>query len=398
MRILYIFPFIPYPPTDGGKTVCYNLLKYLSQKHQVTLATTYRDESEVANLGPLEEICEKVLIFKRPKRWHWRNCLKAALGIPFPIATFSVPRMKSGLSELFQKQQFDTVQVDYYFMRQNLPDNLLQPLLLHNIVLDKGLYANYAKRSGNPLVKLAYRILSCQSGRWELKEWNRADLNVAITPDLAREMKQLGYQGSTEIQLPGVDVDYFSPGEDSEQGDADLVFVGAMRYPPNVDAMVYFCREVLPLIREKRPDVRTWIVGQHPVPEVKALANEPNVTVTGFVDDVRPYWRKATVAVLPLRIGGGVRLKMLEALSMGKPIVTTEAGAEGSGAKAGEEFLQAESSEEMRDQILRLLDDKQLRGSLERKARDAAVNRYSWQVCGQNFEKLHEKLLSLKQN
>ncbi|HNT36593.1 MAG TPA: glycosyltransferase family 4 protein, partial [bacterium] len=304
------------------------------------------------------------------------------------------PEMKRSLTELLQKHAFDTVQVDYYFMMQNVPESLSQPVLLQNIVLDTGLYADCAVRARNPLVRLAYRRLARQCGAWELRGWKRADLNVAITPELSQQMRQLGFRDQIEVQLPGLDMEYYQPGDAFEQGKEDLVFVGAMRYPPNVDAMLYFCREVLPLIRERRPNIRLWIVGQHPVPEIVALGKEPNVNVTGFVDDVRPYWNRGTVAVLPLRIGGGVRLKMLEALAMGKAIVTTESGAEGSSAEPGKEFLQASSSEEMRDQILRLLDDGELRRTLQRNARQAAVNRYSWEICGQRFEKMHEWLLT----
>jgi glycosyltransferase involved in cell wall biosynthesis len=175
------------------------------------------------------------------------------------------------------------------------------------------------------------------------------------------------------------------PSPDEHQGDS-LVFVGAMHWRPNQDAIQYFVDEILPLVRDRRPDVSIAVVGQEPPAHIQKLDSLPGVHIVGRVDDVRPYVDAATVYVVPLRIGGGTRLKILEALAMGKAVVSTSVGAEGLDVVDGEHILIADSADEFADRIERLLADPSLRGKLGRAGRALVTERYRWDSLARKLE------------
>jgi sugar transferase (PEP-CTERM/EpsH1 system associated) len=392
VRILYIFPFLPHPPTDGGKRVAWTLLQFLGSRHRVTLVTTYRQESELAALAFLERYCERLLVFQRPKRWSLRNIVRSVIGVPFPIASFSVPGLRKKLGKLLARDSFDTVQVDYYYMVPNLPPDCPVPILYYALIVESGVYAELAQRCRSPLRTMAYRWLAGAIAAYEKRACERADYCVAITPESRTELRRLGCDREIFVQRPGIDTEYYRPGSDEEQDPYSLVFVGAMRYPPNVDAMLSFCADVLPRVRRLSPQARLWIVGNEPTEEIRALARQPGIDVTGYVEDVRPYWRRASVAVLPLRVGGGIRLKLLEAMAMGKAVVTTEAGAEGTGGTPGRHYLVARGPEELADLVATLLGNPGKRRQLQAAARQLAASSFSWESFGAHFEQLHGAL------
>jgi len=182
----------------------------------------------------------------------------------------------------------------------------------------------------------------------------------------------------------GVDTTYFAPQPAPPDAPPQLVFTGSMDWIPNEDAMTFFCQDILPLIRAQRPDVQLSIVGRAPTPAVQRLADIPGVRVTGRVDDVRDYVGNAAVYIVPIRIGGGTRLKIYEAMGMAKAVVSTTIGAEGLPVTDGSDLLLADTAEHFASAVLQLLSDPARRVQLERAARELVVTRYDWSaVAGQ---------------
>jgi glycosyltransferase involved in cell wall biosynthesis len=194
------------------------------------------------------------------------------------------------------------------------------------------------------------------------------------------------------VVVPGVDCETLTPSE-RPSSSSNLVFVGSMSYRPNVDAAEFFVRQVLPRIAREVPDVTLSIVGAAPAPSVKRLAQDPRVRVTGLVDDVRPYYAAAAASVVPLRIAGGVRMKILEALALGSPVVSTAIGAEGLELEDGRDLLIADTPEQFADAAIRLLRDPQLRDRLARHGRATAVRRFSWDSVARALEAVYDSIV-----
>jgi glycosyltransferase involved in cell wall biosynthesis len=225
--------------------------------------------------------------------------------------------------------------------------------------------------------------------RFERDALSRFDLTLAVS-DADRETFQRLYPDALKAPLQviqtGVDTRYFAPDESMPRRAAHLVFSGSMDWLPNEDAVTYFCREILPQIRMDEPETTFTIVGRAPTPAVTRLAATPGVTVTGRVDDVRPYLREAAVYVVPLRIGGGTRLKIFEAMAMAKAVVSTTVGAEGLPVDDGVHLLLADEPQVFARSVVRLLRRLDRRRALEAAARQLVVDRYDWSAVAGELE------------
>jgi glycosyltransferase involved in cell wall biosynthesis len=218
--------------------------------------------------------------------------------------------------------------------------------------------------------------------REEQRCWKRADGCILTSDREEAILRQYAPQAPTLVVPNGVDVDYFRPSQATPDPDS-IVFVGVMHYRPNVDAMLYFIREVMPHLLRQRPQLTLTVIGAKPPEELRRLAG-PNVVVTDRVPDTRPYVERAGAFVVPLRMGSGTRLKVLEGLAMGRPVISTSLGCEGIDAVDGQHLLVADQPAEFAHSVLRVLDDPALAARLGRQGRALVEERYSWaSVLGQ---------------
>jgi polysaccharide biosynthesis protein PslH len=240
-----------------------------------------------------------------------------------------------------------------------------------------------------PLVQIEARRIR----RDELAACRAADVCVPVS---AADLQHLSAAMSSPVRaavvIPGVDCEALTP-VDRSPSSSNLVFVGSMSYVPNVDAAEFFVRDVLPRIAREVSEVTLTIVGARPAPAVRRLAADPRVQVTGLVDDVRPFYAAAAAAVVPLRIAGGVRMKILEAMALGSPLVSTSIGAEGLGLQDGRELLIADTPQQFADAVIRLLRDARLRDTLARQARETAVRRFSWESVARTLEGVYDSIV-----
>ena len=234
--------------------------------------------------------------------------------------------------------------------------------------------------------------------RFEEAALARFDLVLAVSDADRRTFSRL-YPGSlrtpVHIVQTGVDTSYFRPSSEAPER-AHLVFTGSMDWLPNEDGMLFFCREILPRIRRAEPDVTLSIIGRAPTPAVRRLADEHGIEVTGRVDDVRPHVGRGSVYVVPLRIGGGTRLKIFEAMSMGKAVVSTTIGAEGLPVTDGQDIVIADRPEAFADATVRLIRNNEQRRALERAARRLMADRYDWSAVAEDFEDALSQVTGLR--
>lgn len=391
MRILFITDRIPYPPHDGGNLRTFNIVKQLARRHHVTLVALIHSPSEVDNASAVESLGVRVVPLlrpMRPTRTLWQKARLHLSSTPHFLMRRPLPEdLAERLALLRGEQDFDVVHLDYALTAPCAAFVSDLPIVLTQHNVQSRIPYTYIM-AHPPLRRLTlWRVwLDFLKWRWAEVAWSRmADVVVAVSRPEAQYYRQRLPDIPVEVVPNGVDVEYFSPVNRRPES-ATLLFTGGMNWLPNIDAACYFCREIYPYIKAQRPDVRLLIVGRDPAPEVQALASDPNVTVTGRVPDVRPYFERASVFVVPLRAGGGTRLKILEAFAARVPVVSTSLGCEGLDVSDGRHLLIADTPQAFAQQTLRLLADADMRVQLTEAGYELARTVYDYPVVVKSLE------------
>lgn len=394
MRILMISRWYPYPPDNGSKIRIYNLIKQLARRHELTLLTFAPGPVAAEQQQPLRDLCRNVQVVT------WRafqpNRLRALLGffapVPRSVVDTDNPEMHARVRAAVTAQQFDVGfaseidSVPYLLPVQELPrfaDELQVAVIKDRYLTQR--QPGRRLRAGLTWWKTrryVRRFLAQFEGCAVASEQERAHL-LALAPRCRR----------VAVVPNGVDLawntgDFGAPEPDT------LVFSGALTYAANFDAMAYFLREIFPPVRAQRPGVRLRITGRTEGVPLTQLPTGPGVELTGYLADVRPTVARSWACVVPLRIGGGTRLKILEAMALGTPVVATPKGAEGLAVTPEQELLIAETPEEFARQTVRLLADADLRARLAANGRRLVEQRYSWEHIGAQLEALLTEIVA----
>lgn len=393
MRILVLAPQWPEPPRQGAAIRNLHILRYITDRHRVTLLTFEPDGP--VDRSYLERVCDHVEILPAPTRTP-RVRLKTLLTSPLPDMAWRLrtDAMMARIHDLCSKNHFDAVHIEgiemapYAFAAQET--GAKKPKIVYDAHNAEYLLQRRAATTdlATPVKwpKASYSLIQWRRLRRFERDLCLASEHVlAVSPADRDALARLSPALEKRIKvLPnGVDPLYWSRDADfplapiADSGDT-IVFDGSMDFRPNIDAVLWFAAEVWPRIRAERPDAIFYIVGRNPVQEVRALERTPGITVTGAVDDPRSWVAAATVYVVPMRMGGGVRLKVLQAMAMGCALVSTPMGAEGIDVQAGKDVVVARSAEAFAQETLALLADGKRRASLGREARHTAETRYAW--------------------
>ncbi len=400
--LLFLCQTLPYPPDGGVWIRTYNLLRVLAREFSLRLlcferAVSARDGyayDQRANVAALAELGE-VEVFPIPQR-HSRvrfvadHLRSLATGRVFTHYLYDSAAVRARVRAAV-RDGFDLVHVDSLDLSRYLP--LLQGLPVacthHNV--ESELLRRRSRADGSAVVR---RYAAHQARLMEAteREWcERVALNVAVSEEDAAALRRLGPGGRYVVVPNGVDVDAFRPGR--ERAGGGLVFVGGANWFPNRDGLDYFCREVLPLLRRTRPELRVTWVGAAREEDRRRYRAEHGVELTGYVDDVRPLVQAAECFIAPLRVGGGSRLKILDAWAMGKAVVSTAVGCEGLAAEDGRNILVADDPAAFAAALERVLADAALRARLGRAARAMAERRYAWEIVGAGLVAAYRELL-----
>ncbi len=385
MKILLLTQVLPYPPDSGPKVKTWNVLKYLRLHHEVTLVSFVRgDQSK--EIEHLKKFCNAVhaIPMERGLLNDGLALLESLLtGQPWLISRDRRTGMHELISKVTQEEQFDVVHADQLNMAQ-----YAEPVKASKRVLDEHnamwlLYRRMAETMPQGLKKWLlerdWRLLRTYEGRI-CREFNAVIAVSDVDRDALREVA--GDSARLFVMPIAVDTDEFRPIRRAEDANR-IVHVGTMFWPPNVDGILWFAREVLPIIRRSKPDVEFDIIGARPPQEVIELEQRDRRThVTGYVEDVEPYLARAGVMIVPLRAGGGMRVKILNALSQALPVVTTTIGCEGISVEDGKHVLIADQPQDFADAVVRLLDHRSLADRLGENGRAFIKTCYDLQtVC-----------------
>ena len=386
MRILWLKSDLLPPLDTGGKLRTWHLLRHLARRHDITYLAFAGPDVPPSDLEAMRAVASRVETVERvaPAKGTWRFYADAASHVldplPYAVAKYRSATYRRRMRDLFAEQSFDLIVCDFLFPAVNMPAQLPCPAVIFTHNVESEIWRRHASTKARLAARALYGMQHRRMLRYERQTLERFDGILAVS-EADRDTFSRLYPDSVgapvHIVPTGVDTDFFRPSP-SPGAVQDLVFTGSMDWLPNEDAMRHFCRHILPLIRADEPGVRLSIVGRAPTPAVRSLANEPGVRVTGRVDDVRPFMNEAAVYIVPLRIGGGTRLKIFEAMAMGKAVVSTAIGAEGLPVADGEHLLIADSPLSFARSVVRLIRDQARRERLGSAARALVLERYDW--------------------
>jgi len=393
MRILWVTPMLP-GMTGGGQKRNLNLIKIAAAKHDVSVLSLIQPGEDV-RVPFLEPFCRRIELvpfqpFVPQGKWHNRlTGWSRLLFDPRPqyARTFPVETMQEPLKRLMRELNPDLVFFAHLHTAELLPAAGDVPAILSEHNAEFEIIRRQQAAAGNLIHRfrddLAWKKLLAFERYWI----RRFPVCLAVSQRDAGILGELT-DGKTRIQVVpnGIENAFFAPTNDStSEMRSSIIFVGTMSYQPNADAAIYFCREIWPLIRQAKPDATLTIIGSKPAPEVLALQGLPGVTVTGFVEDTRPYYWQATTSVVPLRIGGGTRHKILESMAAGCPVVSTTLGAEGLDLKPDRDLLVADRPADFAACVVRLLLDTAQRDRLAQAGRQTA-KLYDWSRVADSLE------------
>jgi sugar transferase (PEP-CTERM/EpsH1 system associated) len=390
MKILWVKSDFLHPTTRGGQIRTLETLKRLHQRHEIHyVAFDLMDQPE----GPAyaAEYCTRAypVMHRVPKKTSLAFVGQLAMGLcrrlPVTVSRYRSKAMKRQIEQILRVQKFDAMVCDFLFPAPNMPDLASCVLFQHNV--ESMIWKRHVEHASG--VRRAYyqgqerRMLAYEG------EVCRAVKSVIAVSEADAEMMRSQYGAQRVSAVPtGVDTANFARPENSPHV-ADLVFLGSMDWMPNIDGICWFVSEVLPLIRTRRPECTLAIAGRKPTAQISALAQrDSRIQVTGTVPDVRPYLWGSAVSIVPLRIGGGTRLKIYEAMAAGIPVVSTTIGAEGLDIRDGETIRIGDDARAFADACVALLEDSAGRARIADNARGMIAERYSWEVAAQRFEEL----------
>ncbi len=395
-------PWLPWPPHDGARIRILETLKFLSQRHRVTLFGHINSEDERSNIKDVAEWCEDVCVELVPNRADVRftRMVKAAgSGKPFIQGIHYSEALSQRVRAITKERDFDIIHVELSLISRYAdsvsPSSHAKKILsTHNIESQR--FERELKLSSWSLRRLVLLGDSVLFRNWEERALAPFDGAIAVSAhDKSWLESRLGGR-PVGLAPNGVDTRDFSRTRPYSAASQTIVFTGVMDYLPNVDAVVWFVEEVLPQLQRVCPALSFQIVGARPSPRVNALAAHAGVEVTGEVDDIRPYVQDALGFVVPLRSGGGTRLKILQAMSMGCPVISTAIGAEGLELNAGEDILIAGRPDEFVEQVSFLQAHPQEAQRLGEAGRRRVLEHYDWQQCLGGIKDLYRRVLGTK--
>ena len=377
MNILFVCHRLPFPPNRGGRIRPFNMIRHLQRNHRVTVASLAESRQELHDGAGLKDYCSEVVVELMPKPVRWLRAWMALFSSsPSSVAYFWSPELRRRIEAALLKTRFDLIFVHCAFMAQYVVNAVAPAKILDFGDLDSAKWADYSRTKTFPFT-LGYKIESRKMKSYERHVAGHFDRCTVTTRGELEEFEKLGLTLPRSVIPNGVDSQYFRS-RSTRRDPNVIVFVGRMDYFPNIDGMLYFAKDIFPIVRRNIPDVQLRIVGSNPSRAVRNLATVPGITVTGHVPDVRPYLDDATLAVAPLRLARGTQNKILEAMAMRIPVVATSAAAKGIEAVAGQHLSVGDGPADFAAKVVELLTNADLHDQLSMAGCQQVHQAHAW--------------------
>ena len=401
MRIVWLKTELLHPVDKGGKIRSYNMLKELKRSCHITYLTLDDGTADSKARELASEYCDELICIPHQVREKFTTGFYVELmqnltsPLPYAIKKYASSEMRNQVARLAADGGFDVLVCDFLAPAVNVPRGLTCPSVLFQHNVEAMIWKRHYEVQTNA-AKKAYLLRQWQKMRtFEAEMCSAFDCIVAVSRE-DREVMQHDYDAPEVYDVPtGVDTEFFRPNLQIKHRPENLVFTGSMDWLPNEDAIRYFTEQILPLVRQSVPGVTLTVVGRNPYPSLVELSKrDSSVIVTGRVEDVRPFMDEAAVYVVPLRIGGGTRLKIYEAMAMEKAIVSTSIGAEGLPVVDGEEIVLADTPEAFAAAVVKLLRDESLAAEIGRRAATKVRKDFGWDTVANSFAAICERAVA----
>lgn len=381
-----------WPLDSGGRQRTFHIVSALSRAHDVTVITTHGPTDDPAATRRALSHCHRVISL--PHQGPKAGTAKFALALarswvspdPVDLWKWRVPAMQRHVADLLEARALDVIVADFIFALPNLPKRPGVPVVFfeHNVEyrIWQRLAAVERRVARRALLAIEWRKVR----RWERQSLRRAQLTIAVSDVDRRTLAGEAPEAPIEVVPTGVDTEYFCPSGRAEIPHR-LVFTGSMDWYPNEDAIRFFATAMWPQLRQALPGISLTVVGRRPSAGLREALAGTGIDLTGTVDDVRPFVDEAALYIVPLRVGGGTRLKIFEALAMGKAVVSTPVGAEGLGLESGRHFVCAENGQAFVQAVVDLLSAPERRRALGAEGRRLMQEEYSWAQISRVFER-----------
>lgn len=401
MRVLLLSPTLPYPPTDGGRIRVLNLLRQSLRAFEVTLLALETESTDAESLPILrrEGVDARLVSYTFPPtspKLSPRAVLRAlSQGFPLTVSRYVLSSYQHALEALLKSESFDLVHMEMIHLAPYL--GVIRrlsraPVLLSTQNVDSDLWRRAAPYQPSALRGFLFDWQASVFRKMEKRIGSQVDgITVASERD-ATLFREVVHDVPVEVVDNGVDLSAYRPHLDAEEPQT-CVFTASYDWLPNADAVVYFCSEIWHRIRRRLPNAQFFAVGKEPSPAMRTWHRQDGIAVTGRVPAIQPYLERASVYVVPLRIGGGTRLKILEAMACGKAIVSTPIGCEGLEVIPGRDLLVAETPDAFADAVVSLMEDEGRRRELGAHARRRVEERYSWDAIGSRMNAFYDRLI-----
>jgi glycosyltransferase involved in cell wall biosynthesis len=395
MKILFVSLLLPHRYADHASAfTVFKTIRHLSKKHDISLISFVRSESETAHLEDIREYCRIVKTVVLPQGMFHKVRARAGLlgGKPISVSNSYCRQMSDCIGSMCRSERFDVVQVEYTPMGQYVSEIGNTPSVINVHDLIHVTTERFAENPGFSRKRLEWWADSLVCRDYELRLLSRFSRVLALSENIRNRLGELNSSLNVSVVRPGVDI----PPEQKlhSQGRArNLIFMGAMWRDENIDAVLYFYRSIFSRIRKAIPDVNLYIVGGSPSERITSLASDPSVKVCGYAADLLPWYLNADVSIAPMRVAGGVMCKILDAMAAGLPVITTSQGNEGIAARPGEQIVIADDPEEFADSTIEMLCDGNRRRMMGQRGVDFVRSNFSLENTIDKLEAIYQRCM-----
>lgn len=395
MKILMLTPYLPLPLDSGGQIRSYNLIKHLAQKHEITLYSLIKYDSEKKHIKELEKLCKKVRVFKRPEKpWTLRNILLTAGPFPFLVIRNLAPKQRIALRKEIETGEYDLIHAETFYVMPHIPKTKT-PIILVEQTIEYLVYKHYVEEQAPKFLRPLLMIDVAKLRFWESYFWKKASRAVAVSDADEKQMRKLVPGLGIDVVPNGVDFDHFSAGTRSEVTPKRVLFVGNFTWLQNKEALMRLAHRVWPLIKKEAQNVKLWIVGRNMTPEIKRLAG-PDVIIEENAPVIRDVFNQASVQVAPIEGPGGTRLKIFEAMATGLPTVTTPVGAAGLDLRDGVQVFIRSTDKGLASAVVKILKGKINARKMGDEARKFVEKDYTWKSSAEKLDEIYKKIVNAK--